>query len=72
MLWTCTVLWVRIWHFSLINIFLAFLNPHNLLSMEADILLVSFLLFDPKVLTLICQAFLSQGIHVLTTQWKKQ
>lgn len=46
-----------------INIFLAFLNPHNLLSVEAYILLVAFLLFDPKVLTLICQAFLSQGIH---------
>lgn len=46
-----------------INIFLAFLNPHNLLSVEAYILLVAFLLFDPKVLTLICQAFLSKGIH---------
>lgn len=59
-----------------INIFLAFLNPHNLLSMEAYILLVAFLLFDPKVLayTLIHLFVKLSSVreYILTTQWKKQ
>lgn len=53
----------------LINIFSAFSNSLNLLSVEAYIQLMAFLLL--QVVTLICHVSLTQGIYELTEQWKK-